>query len=71
LARQLPEGEEGNIVNLLDQRVWKLTPYFISYTIAKMGLVDSAPAAWRWPMRRASGSTASGRADLALAAPDR
>jgi len=37
-ARQLPEGEEGNIVNLLDQRVWKLTPYFISYTVAKMGL---------------------------------
>lgn len=37
-ARQLPEGEEGNIINLLDQRVWKLTPYFISYTIAKMGL---------------------------------
>ncbi len=37
-ARQLPEGEEGNIVNLLDQRVWKLTPYFVSYTIAKMGL---------------------------------
>lgn len=37
-ARQLPEGEEGNIVNLLDQRVWKLTPYFVSYTVAKMGL---------------------------------
>lgn len=37
-ARQLPEGEQGNIVNLLDQRVWKLTPYFISYTVAKMGL---------------------------------
>ncbi len=37
-ARQLPEGEQGNIVNLLDQRVWKLTPYFVSYTIAKMGL---------------------------------
>ncbi len=37
-AKQLPEGEQGNIVNLLDQRVWKLTPYFISYTIAKMGL---------------------------------
>ena len=28
----------GNIVNLLDQRVWKLTPYFMSYTVAKMGL---------------------------------
>jgi NAD(P)-dependent dehydrogenase (short-subunit alcohol dehydrogenase family) len=37
-ARQLPEGEHGNIVNLLDQRVWKLTPYFISYTVSKMGL---------------------------------
>jgi NAD(P)-dependent dehydrogenase (short-subunit alcohol dehydrogenase family) len=37
-ARQLPEGEQGNIINLLDQRVWKLTPYFVSYTVAKMGL---------------------------------
>ena len=37
-ARQLPEGSDGNIVNLLDQRVWKLTPYFLSYTVAKMGL---------------------------------
>jgi NAD(P)-dependent dehydrogenase (short-subunit alcohol dehydrogenase family) len=37
-ARQLPEGAQGNIVNMLDQRVWKLTPYFMSYTVAKMGL---------------------------------
>lgn len=37
-ARQLPEGATGNIVNLLDQRVWKLTPYFLSYTVAKTGL---------------------------------
>jgi len=37
-ARQLPEGMNGNIVNLLDQRVWKLTPYFLSYTIAKSAL---------------------------------
>jgi NAD(P)-dependent dehydrogenase (short-subunit alcohol dehydrogenase family) len=37
-AEQLPEGVEGNIVNMLDQRVWKLTPYFLSYTVAKMGL---------------------------------
>jgi NAD(P)-dependent dehydrogenase (short-subunit alcohol dehydrogenase family) len=37
-AKQLPEGSDGNIVNMLDQRVWKLTPYFLSYTIAKMGL---------------------------------
>lgn len=37
-ARHLPSGEAGNIVNMLDQRVWKLTPYFMSYTVAKMGL---------------------------------
>jgi NAD(P)-dependent dehydrogenase (short-subunit alcohol dehydrogenase family) len=38
MAKALPEGENGNIVNMLDQRVWKLTPYFMSYTVAKMGL---------------------------------
>jgi NAD(P)-dependent dehydrogenase (short-subunit alcohol dehydrogenase family) len=37
-ARQLPDAVEGNIINMLDQRVWKLTPYFLSYTVAKMGL---------------------------------
>lgn len=37
-ARQLPPEAEGNIVNMLDQRVWKPTPYFLSYTVAKMGL---------------------------------
>ncbi len=37
-ARQLPEGVHGNIVNMIDQRVWKLTPYFMSYTVSKMGL---------------------------------
>lgn len=37
-ARQLPEGEAGNIINLLDQRVWNLTPYFMSYTVSKTGL---------------------------------
>lgn len=37
-ARQLPPDAAGNIINMLDQRVWKLTPYFMSYTVAKMGL---------------------------------
>lgn len=37
-ARQYTNQSGGNIINMLDQRVWKLTPYFISYTIAKMGL---------------------------------
>ena len=38
MAAALPEGRQGNIINMLDQRVWKLTPYFMSYTVAKMGL---------------------------------
>ncbi len=37
-AAQLPAGWEGNIVNILDQRVWNLTPQFLSYTVAKSGL---------------------------------
>ena len=28
----------GNIINIIDQRVWKLTPDFFSYTISKAGL---------------------------------
>ena len=37
-ARQLPAEQAGNVVNLLDQRVWNLTPYFVSYTVSKTGL---------------------------------
>ena len=38
LAAQLPIGSHGAIVNLLDQRVWNLTPYFLSYTVSKSAL---------------------------------
>ena len=31
-------GKNNNIVNIIDQRVFKLTPYFFSYTISKAGL---------------------------------
>ena len=37
-ARQLPADQAGNVINLLDQRVWNLTPYFVSYTVSKTGL---------------------------------
>ena len=37
-ARALPQDRGGVIVNMLDQRVWNLTPYFFSYTAAKSGL---------------------------------
>tara|TARA_R110000787_G_scaffold1372_10_gene5134 strand:+ start:7109 stop:7861 length:753 start_codon:yes stop_codon:yes gene_type:complete len=38
LANGLPEGERGLVVNLLDQRVWKLTPEFFTYTLSKAAL---------------------------------
>ncbi len=37
-AASLPPGCEGNIINIIDQRVWDLTPEFFSYTISKAGL---------------------------------
>src|SRR6266545_2489301 len=38
LARELPAGCQGNIVNIVDQKVWKLTPQMISYTLSKAAL---------------------------------
>lgn len=37
-ARQLPEGAQGNVINIIDQRVWNLTPHFVSYTLSKSAL---------------------------------
>lgn len=37
-ARQLPVEERGCIINILDQRVWSLTPHFTSYTLSKASL---------------------------------
>lgn len=38
MAAHLPPGCEGNIINIIDQRVWNLKPDFFSYTISKAGL---------------------------------
>ena len=38
-AAQLPEGMAGNIINLIDQRVLKLNPQYLSYTTSKSGLL--------------------------------
>lgn len=38
LARQLPAGEKGLIVNVLDQKLYNLNPDFLSYTLSKVGL---------------------------------
>jgi NAD(P)-dependent dehydrogenase (short-subunit alcohol dehydrogenase family) len=37
-ARQLPAGAIGNIISIIDQRVWKLNPKFFSYTTSKSAL---------------------------------
>lgn len=38
LYASLPAGVEGNVINIIDQRVWRPTPDFFSYTISKAGL---------------------------------
>ena len=37
-ARALPDDARGMVLNLADQRVWSLTPHFVSYTVSKAGL---------------------------------
>ena len=37
-AAQLPPGEGGNIVNIIDERVLDLSPAFFSYTLSKSAL---------------------------------
>ena len=36
--KQLPDNLQGNIVNIIDQRVFNLRPEFLSYTLSKTGL---------------------------------
>ncbi len=38
MANALPDGWSGAIVNIIDQRVWKLTPQYFSYTLTKSAL---------------------------------
>ncbi|HEX2941763.1 MAG TPA: SDR family oxidoreductase [Rhodopila sp.] len=37
-AKALPDAAQGVIINMLDQRVWSLTPHFVSYTVSKAAL---------------------------------
>lgn len=37
-AAQVPGDAEGLIVNIIDQRVWRLTPRYFSYTLSKAAL---------------------------------
>jgi NAD(P)-dependent dehydrogenase (short-subunit alcohol dehydrogenase family) len=37
-ALALPDPAHGVIINMLDQRVWSLTPHFMAYSVSKVGL---------------------------------
>jgi NAD(P)-dependent dehydrogenase (short-subunit alcohol dehydrogenase family) len=41
MANRLPEDREGCIVNIIDQRVWKPTPEYYSYTLSKSALLTA------------------------------
>ena len=38
LMRHLPAGSNGTVINIIDQRVWKPTPHFLSYSASKAEL---------------------------------
>jgi len=37
-TKQAPKKTVSNIINIIDQRIFNLTPFFMSYTISKSGL---------------------------------
>lgn len=37
-AERLPDDERGVVLNMIDQRVWKLNPNFFTYTLSKSAL---------------------------------
>lgn len=39
-AAQLPAGAEGNVINIIDERVLHLSPAYFSYTLSKAALWD-------------------------------
>ena len=41
MANHLPEGRLGAIVNIIDQRAWKPTPQYYSYTLTKAALLTA------------------------------
>ena len=42
-AKQLPPDAKGNIINIVDQRVWKLNPQVLFLHDVEGGVMDSNP----------------------------
>lgn len=40
-ANVLPREQAGLVINVIDQRVWKLNPQFFTYTLSKAGLLTA------------------------------
>ncbi|HWJ73013.1 MAG TPA: SDR family oxidoreductase [Kaistia sp.] len=40
-AAALPAAEHGLVVNIVDQRAWKTTPYYMSYQLSKSALLTA------------------------------
>lgn len=38
MMRELPQDRDGAVVNITDQRVWRLNPHYFSYTLTKAAL---------------------------------
>jgi NAD(P)-dependent dehydrogenase (short-subunit alcohol dehydrogenase family) len=41
MANRLPASGQGCVINIIDQRVWKLTPQYYSYTLTKAALLTA------------------------------
>ncbi|WP_084399181.1 SDR family oxidoreductase [Henriciella aquimarina] len=40
-AKALPADQKGLVINLIDQRIWKLNPQFFTYTLSKAALFSA------------------------------
>ena len=69
-AALLPADAGGVVINLLDERVWNLTPYFVSYTVSKMRAVDPDADNGAGAGAAHSGQRDRARPDAAEPAPD-
>ena len=70
LAAALPDDGEGLVVNVIDQRVWKLTPQYFSYTLSKSALWTATRTLAQALQRAHVLRVVAAAAELVQAAPD-
>ena len=70
-AAQAPAGADASIVNIVDQRVLKPTPRFLSYTLSKSALHSATTTLAQALAPEAAGQCGGAGPDAAEPAPDR